>query len=285
MIPERSHIAKAAKSVFYAENNDIDIYIEDTGFGYEKIFFEILSRVFAGRYRLKKIFPLGSRQIVIDHCRKEDGKNKRPYLYVIDGDLHLFCNYPGVDEFGLFRLPFYCIENILIDPQAMHELLNEEEPVKLRQELELAFNFGQWIEVSAPLLFELFVEYALSFMLNPTQQTVAYDVKHLVSSNNGVPDKAKVAARVAIVKSATISAVGSGRYDQARDEVLENTRRSARNPLDYVSGKDYILPLLKTRFRSTVKSTVTDINLKIRLATRCDIQPVAGIISKIARNI
>lgn len=38
MIPERSVQASSAKSVFFEELNDIDIYIEDTAFGYSKLF-------------------------------------------------------------------------------------------------------------------------------------------------------------------------------------------------------------------------------------------------------
>lgn len=36
MIPERGTAGRFAKSVFYEELNEIDIYIEDTGIGSEK---------------------------------------------------------------------------------------------------------------------------------------------------------------------------------------------------------------------------------------------------------
>ena len=42
---ERRSSAKVAKSVFYEDFNDIDIYIEDTAPGYRKIFKELLIQV------------------------------------------------------------------------------------------------------------------------------------------------------------------------------------------------------------------------------------------------
>ena len=46
LIPERSIRAKVAKSVFYKEVNDIDIYIEYTTKGYKELYKNLFFRVF-----------------------------------------------------------------------------------------------------------------------------------------------------------------------------------------------------------------------------------------------
>ena len=65
-IPERSVEANFAKSVFYTQYNDIDIYVEDTKQGYEKVFKILFSRLFEDKFRVDSIFPLGGRDKVIN---------------------------------------------------------------------------------------------------------------------------------------------------------------------------------------------------------------------------
>ena len=87
LIPERSIRAKVAKSVFYKEVNDIDIYIEDTTKGYKKLYKNLFSRVFQNKYRVSEVFPIGSRgKVIAQHKIKN---SIRPYLFIIDGDLFL----------------------------------------------------------------------------------------------------------------------------------------------------------------------------------------------------
>lgn len=151
-IPKRSLGAKHAISTLFQEKNDIDIYIEDTAFGYEKLFTLLLSRVFEGEYRVNKIFPLGSRDQVIKKCQNES--SNRPYLYIVDGDLFLLIGDTIKTKKGLYRLPFYCIENILCDGNAITEVLDEEEPTKSIQDIENSFDYLNWIETNKNKLFD-----------------------------------------------------------------------------------------------------------------------------------
>ena len=277
MIPERSEASRSARSVFFEDYNDIDIYVEDTAVGYEKIFVEILSRIFLGRFRVAKIFPLGARPKVIEHCNMMGDASTRPHLHIVDGDLFLLCGESLNNAPGLYKLPFYCIENLLIDMNAIHALLNEEEIIKLRSQIEREFDYSGWLGNNEAMLFDLFVEYAVSFKLNPKQQTVAYPVSNLVSSNNGHIDPLKLSQRIIDLREKSIGQAGEENYERLRDEIIVNAEATRKNKRSFVSGKDYLLPLLKIRFRSLVKTKISDNNIKLRLATKCNVDDISDI--------
>lgn len=271
---ERCVAAKSAKSVFFEDVNDIDIYVEDTAHGYEKLARELFSRVFEGVYKVKKVFPLGERAIVVNECGKNQTKVARPTLYVVDGDLHLLTNDDPADEKklnGLYKLPCYCIENILIDEQAITKLLHEEDTVNdlgfLRNELK----FEGWIACNDDLLVDLFMEYGAAKKLAPHLQTVRYSVRKLISSADGTVDEVKIRTRAEELRSNVVTEVGEERYLEIKRLILTNVKKSDKKMLKFVSGKDYLLPLLILKMKSVVATKISNINLKIRLAMHCDV--------------
>lgn len=275
MILERSATGKSAKSVFFEDVNDIDIYIEDTAFAYEKFFTLIFSRVFEKKYKVRKVFPLGGRKEVISCYNFEKDNITRPFIFIVDGDLHMLAGDTECNKIGFYILPFYCIENILIDVNAFHDLLDEEEPVKSKDELISLFDFTDWINKNESKLFDLFLEYAITFKLNPEEKTVAYKIKDLVSSNNGCIDDIKLKKRIDDLHDKSILKVGERKYQETKEFILDNFSNSSFNKLDAISGKDYLFVLLKTRFKSIVNTKITDINFKHRLAKKCDIKKIS----------
>lgn len=282
MIPERSSAGNSAKSVLFEEFNDIDIYIEDTAHGYVKLFTEIFSRFFDGEYRVSNVFPLGGRDAVINECRSWQGKFSRPSLYVIDGDMYLITERGEEELDGLFVLPMYCIENLLIDESAFLEILNEEEAVKLKEQLASEFDFSSWLEQNGRLLTDLFIEYAICFDICPTVKTVSYPISSLVSSNKGNLDETKVDQRITDLRNQIIENCGEDLYQSKREYYQGRSQEVADFVLRYVSGKDYLMPLLLTRSRSIVKTKVPNLNLKLRLAMKCDLEPLLECKERIA---
>lgn len=280
MIPERSVQAKAAKSVFFEDINDIDIYIEDTAFGYPKLFAVLFSRLLNEQYKVNKVFPLGGRKAVVD--QHIEHVSDRPSLYIIDGDLFLLTGDAVDNQKGLYKFPYYCVENILCDHNALLTVMDEEEPVKSLENLEGLFNYQEWLLNNEDRLFSLFVEYAISMVLNPQEQTVAFKVSDLVSSNKGELDDGKLAVRIDALKQMTIESTNLEAYKSARNEILANFELSGLNKLDVVSGKDYLFPLLKTRAKSLVKTKVSDLNFKLRLAKSCNLNGISQAIDYIA---
>lgn len=274
-IPTRSLAAKHAISTLFQEKNDIDIYIEDTAFGYEKLFTILLSRIFKDKYRINKVFPLGGRGEVIRYHNNES--SKRPFLYIIDGDLFLLTGDTVESKRGLYRLPCYCIENILCDHESIIEVLDEEESCRNIQDLRNNFNYQDWELRNKDKLFKLFIEYAISKILNPQKKTVAFKVSNLVSCDQGAIDDTKLQCRIDDIRNSIISVSSQEIYDSTRAKVLSSFESSSITELSTVSGKDYLFPLLKTRAKSTVKTKISDINFKQRIAKRCDLNSILDI--------
>jgi len=270
MIPERSNIAKSAKSVFFEDVNDIDIYIEDTAMGYKKLFSIMFSRVFSDKYRVDNVFPIGDRKSVINQHEKHI-RTGRPSIYIIDGDLFMLTGESLNNTDGLFKLPFYCIENLLCDSEAIIDLFDEEDPVKSRGEIQEQFDYSSWVDGNCTMLFDLFIEYAVSFKVNPSVQTVAYSVKNIVSSEKGNVCSNKINERIDELRLSSIDAVGEEIYAKEKNSILDNYALSDIDPMSFVSGKDYLFPLLKMRAKSIVKTSISDITLKMRLARKCDL--------------
>lgn len=276
MVPERKAVSKSAKSVFYEEINDVDVYVEDTGLGYDKLHRILFSRIFDGKYRIEKIFPLGGREEVIDRFFEEREDVKRPSLYVVDGDLYLLCGDSVSSGFGLYVFPFYCMENILLDGVALEELLDEEEPVLVREKVCNEFKYEQWLSGNVDFLFELFLEYAVTNKINPDMKTVGYKAKDLVSDNTGFLDEEKVSLRIMNLREENIGIVGGEVYEELRREVLARFSSSGLNKEDVVSAKDYFFPLIRMRFNRVVRNSISDINFKQRLARKCNLEKIKG---------
>ncbi|WP_426101771.1 DUF4435 domain-containing protein [Pseudomonas sp. PSPC3-3] len=276
MIPERGTAGKFAKSVFFEERNEIDIYIEDTALGSEKIASKIYSRIFHGAYKLEQIFPLGGRGAVISKFNEEKNSLTRPSLFIIDGDIYHLTGDHVKDEVGLYRLPCYCIENLMVDPLALHTVMDEEDPVRAESDLIDAFDYEGWSALNKSKLKDLFIEYAISRVLNPSEPTISYEVKHLVSGSDGCIDDVKLAARLADLAGKAIGKVGEDNYRVTREKILLEHAKSQLDDLDFVSGKDYLFPLLKTRLRSTVRTLMSDLNLKVRLSKSCGVEKISN---------
>lgn len=276
MIPERGTAGRFAKSVFYEERNEIDVYIEDTGLGSEKIASKIYSRIFEGAYSLEQVFPLGGRGAVISKFNEEKTSLTRPSIFIIDGDIYHLTGDHVKDEVGLYRLPCYCIENLMVDPLAIHSIIDEEDPVRSENDLIQAFDYEGWELLNKQKLRDLFIEYAISRVLNPSEPTISYEVRNLVSGNDGCIDDAKLSNRIADLSSKAIAKVGEDNYKVARDKILAEYEKSRLDDLDFVSGKDYLFPLLKTRLRATVKTLMSDLNLKVRLSKVCGVEKISN---------
>lgn len=279
MIPERTAEANAAKSVFFEDVNDIDIYIEDTAFGYEKLYTILFSRIFRDTYKVNQVFALGGRKAVIEQHNAHD--SERPSLYVIDGDLFLLTGDNVHNTKGLYKLPYYCIENILCDFSSLLTIMDEEEPIRNLDSLHASFGYLDWVENNEDKLFSLFVEYATSMLLNPQEQTVAYKVSDLVSCSRGEIDNAKLQTRISQLRELTTLKSSEEQYKEARGKILQNFTEARAEKLSVISGKDYLFPLLKMRAKSVVKTKISDLNFKMRLARTCNIEPIADAINHV----
>ena len=249
------------------------------------MFTEIFSRLFDGIYSVSNVFPVGGKVAVIEECRKWQGGTSRPSLYVVDGDLSAITGERYEELDGLYALPFYCIENLLIDENAFVEILNEEDVTKLKEEVAQHLDFSGWVSSNSSLMADLFIEYAVCFSLCPDIPTVSFPVTSLVSSNKGELDKDKVDARVQGLRNEVINRVGEDSYQYAREVLSISVASFSDGIMGYASGKDYLLPLIITRSRAVTGTKVSNLNFKLRLAMKCDLQSLEGCKAVVANTI
>lgn len=267
---ERKSSAKVAKSVFYEDFNDIDIYIEDTAPGYRKIFKELLIRVFSNELKIDQIFPVGSRDMVIEECSKnQEGNRKR--IFIIDGDLYLLHENNQINLKGLFILPRYCIENYLIHETSIIDVLYEEVPELEKVQIANDLKFNDWIKANDTILTELFKIYALCKKYFPQEQTVAYKVSNLCKDNSGELCSTKVSLRIESLKQKLISLIGESIFTIEYEKLSQRIANESHKMLRYASGKDYLFPLINMRLRRLIETHPTNLNLKLRIAGKCDL--------------
>ncbi len=274
---ERRISAKSAKSVFYEDYNDIDIFIEDTAIGYKKIFKEILIRAFGHTLSIDQVFPLGNREQVINECKKHQVSSRRKQLYIIDGDLHLLYGSNPTHLKGLFVLPRYCVENYFLDEEAIIDVVDEEEPNLDKSSIKAELDFSNWLMNNEELLLKLFIYYSICLKHLPHIKTISHKVSQLCSSNKGIVDEGKIINRIDEIKS-LLSAKESIEFVEVKyNEIYNKIKKDKNKLIKYVSAKDYLMPLIDSRIRSFAKFPPNDLSVKIRLAKKIDISEITCI--------
>ena len=273
----RGMSAKSASSIFYEEYNDVDIFIEDTAIGYRKIFKELLNKALGSKFKIDQVFPIGSRKEVIDDCRLNQSSSGRKKVYIVDGDLHILNDESTEPLKGLFVLPRYCVENYLFSEDAITQTAYEEEGDMEILDIKQGLQFDNWLSENENLLLELFIIYAICFKHIPSEQTVGFKVSKLCSSNSGIVCPVKINERKEALKVKLINYFGEERLNIEIDLIKERIKEKDKKVLRYVSGKDYLLPLLITKLQSFLKFPSNSTAIKIRLAMKSDVNELLEI--------
>jgi hypothetical protein len=146
-LPVRSQSGMAALDIFYTDFNDVNFYVEDEH--QENLYLEILRKLFK-RTRITRIFPLGGKSAVLRHALSPDNQNTPCFrAYIVDRDFdHLLgqsLRHPNV-----FYLDVFCIENHLLEPNAVIELIVENHPKKRREDVETKLS----LDVTIPSFYD-----------------------------------------------------------------------------------------------------------------------------------
>lgn len=155
-IPMRSQSGMAALDIFYADFNDVNFYVEDQD--QENLYYEIFRKLFKN-VRITRIFPLGGKSAIFQHATSEANRGIKCFRsYIVDRDFdHLLgkqFEHPNV-----FYLDRFCIENHLLEPAAIVEMVIENHPKRKRTDVKIKLSPDSKIRNlyrSLRPLFELF---------------------------------------------------------------------------------------------------------------------------------
>jgi hypothetical protein len=283
---ERKEESKSARSVLLEDFNDIDIYVEDTAIESKKIYREILKRVFKDKYNIEDIFPIGSCASVISEWEKhKENSDSRKKIFIIDGDFILINDdlkskikpkyQQNLD--GLYVLPRYCIENFLIDKNSLISVTHDEDPLDDIHTIESKINFEDWILKNEDLLIELFIIYSIVIKNNIGIKTIKFKITNFYNGQPGVVCKDLIRNRINYLKEQTLFLFPEMDFNHEIRERSERIIDRQNKLLRYISGKDYLMPLIKNRITQQNRFNPDNISLKIRLAKKCDVSELNNI--------
>ena len=231
-----------AKPIFYNKFNDIVIYVEDEDPSYGKLYSIIFQKVFGEHCKIQKIFSLGGKNNVIKKFN-ENQTCKKPTLFIVDGDLELFYNKPyckkNDDLSYLYCLNRYCIENYLIEKEAVVEVLQEEDDVNKSKAIKKKLDFDNWVKNNKHLI-KLYHYYSIINKFGI--KNVGYSIiKFEDKYKPGIIDKNKVKGKIQSIEKEIMQC----NISKATIKTTLKSISAKNDILIYVSGKELIYSLFR----------------------------------------
>lgn len=279
---KRNFAAKRSKAIFLSSVNDIDVYVEDASRETKKLFSRLLSNSWQGRIKFESVVPLGSRAEVLEACSSDqEVGGRRPRAYIIDGDLDLCCKVPVRNLKRLYRLPRYCVENYLIEESAVAMCLAYESEEMDFEDIVGSLDFDGWVDLNSAPLRRLFLGYAAAVNLNSGVKNVGTPLSNFKSDASGLIDSLKVESFLLDLRNSVDLALGSGAFDFEYARIDKDMALIGNRDffLNYVSGKDYLFPLLKLRMNQVLHMQRRDGLLKCNIAENVYANELADILT------
>ncbi len=274
-IPSWSITATESLGLLYRQLQPIEIYVEDSNS--EAFYLELVNRIIGEPGKVLKVIPLHGRNHVVKFC--ESYTDNSPALFLIDGDLDLLCGKREVGKTNLYQLHAYCIENYLFCLRAATELVAEASGVILR---EHAISHEEWRDFLAPIeqnLKDLFIVFATARIVMPELKTVGHGLAAIMTQrtrkSGPTLDIEKIDALAMSVSQSCIEEVGADLWTEQLAYV--SAFSSNLHPLDIVSGKDFLLPLLDHFMRVKGCGSMSSQSLMFKLAKYCSLSRLQGL--------
>lgn len=257
----------------HGSRNEIEIFVEDKSA--KNVWRELLKRFLPSGVKFDDPIQLGSRDKVLEECRRDQDNDGRKKLYIIDADLDLIKGRPKPRLKHLYRLRSYCIENYLLSEEAILSVATALDTNMTLEQAKIELDYNGWLEANSELLGKLFVCYASANHLSERHQTIGYSVVRL-TQNHPLCDMlcpSKTSTRVFGLYRQVSRDVGVNELRRFRLVALENILKL--DPLQFASGKDYLLPLVRFRLRQRFGGQIPEDTTKVLLArsTPRDVDP------------
>lgn len=261
-----SYSPRSARALGFLKSpyNDVEIFVEDTG--NHNMWLRVLRALLPKQTRLSSVNLLGGRENVLEACRRDQGADTRRRLYIIDADFDHAHKIRKPRLRHLYRLRAYCIENILISPEALLEVAEECAPSLTPSQLSNQLDLPSLFRDCDALLRPLFALYAVVNFVDPSLQTVGYGIVRLLKNSPGDVslDADKIRSRMLSLARAARGSVGLLAFQNAHRRLRMHLKNISTRKL--VSGKDGIYPIIVLRLKKRVGYRGSDEQLKVKLA-------------------
>ena len=253
--------AAVALAFLKAASNDIAIYVEDTAA--PNLWLKLLKKHLPEAVRLRSVTVLGSRDNVVRACRCDQSIDGNRRLYIVDGDLDLLKGRAKPKLRHLYRLRSYCVENYLLDEQAIVSAVMTLDPKAGEERVRRQVDYTGWVRRNETVLTQLFVCYAVTHELRGEKETVGFSVHRLLQRQDVDFDlcATKVSRRVVSLYRSIREVCSRHETRIVFDRVMNNAGKFGAER--FVSGKDYVFPLLykaiRRSFRINVRLTVLSV--------------------------
>lgn len=235
-------------SFFTAYRNDIDIYTEDES--KDKVFYKkLFSRLLNGTdLNINDIYPLGSSDDVIEACKK-DTDTERKKIYIVDGDIYIMFS-PKQTIPNLYVLDSYCIENFIIDEEAVCNTLCNFIGTKELSDIKTLFKFDDLINEYKDSLISLFYYKALE--KKHRGYFNLYSLPRYLNKKNEL-NVSEINKEIEEITTRLIQIGLSNDYIRIELETMEqNFPKNAETFLRIISGKDYLIHLMSCRAKKAL---------------------------------
>lgn len=273
--------AQIGRAYLQRTHNAFDLFIEDTAG--EVAYLRIANNAIAGFGNLRHVYALHGRNNVVQQAKKYVPVNGRKAVFIIDGDCDLLRGAAAPAH--VVRLPVYCLENLLLESEALANLLVDLSDGTLADAEIDREHILRLLEGAGDLLIQLFVWVGTYLDRGGKQKAVDLDVSTLTDRH---PDQVvlstrKVATRRRKLKYDLLKAHSCHSLRSRAREIAANVRMSGSPAWHFVSGKHCLFPLVLDYLRKHHDYRETDRQLLNRLSGHCKLV-YASELAEVLRN-
>lgn len=276
---ERSESGKYSKSVFYRPFNDIEIFVEDTALESRKIYTEIMRRIVGSTVSINQIFPIGPKSTVIKRCKNDQNDRDRPAVYIVDGDYEILLGIQKPQLKRFYRINRYCIENFLLDEEAIIDSLNDDSIDLDRDQIRDQLQYTNWERYASPLLGKLAVALGAAHKNQcDGLPTVRIDLNKIAGDHFDHIDRSKVEALLLEYSKRIDSVHGIGCFEKSLSDIYSLLPAGVSDYRKHCSAKNFAMPFITSRIKRRLNIELDYRKFKIKLALRCNIRELKDIL-------
>lgn len=135
-IPKKSTKYYLGEAVVRSQFNEVQFYFEDRD--QQELYYSIMKKLFGEKIKFDKIFITNGKENAYELLKKHKNNNKK--IFILDKDFDDLLRTKRRSVKNLFYLDRYCIENFLIEEDALIWTILFNKPTLNRVSLNLAYN-------------------------------------------------------------------------------------------------------------------------------------------------